>query len=293
MSLPPQAWHRFFTALAATGITAQASRAAPVNPRVVYGRIAAGKGPSPTPAQAAWLARYYAAKQTALDRRRAALRRIAGLHARLAALALEGKKQGEIARELGCHRTTVNLRLLRLGLGTCHPDFSPPTPPAQPRPNRLSPQQWQRFFATLARRGIISEACRASGISFTAAHARLAAARRPGATPRDTAWLARFHAARDIAADHVVSAAPPRFRHGARAPAAPGSPPALSKRSASKGKRSAPQESHDPLAHIRTYSDGLLQVLLRAHCPEIYGNRPAPSSLPTGRIIRPALNPAA
>jgi hypothetical protein len=147
-----------------------------------------------------------------------------------------------------------------------------------------SPQLWTRFFTALAERGNVSDASRAAGLPPEVAYARLVAAQAPGAGRRATAWLARFTAAKEAAFDRLESAAFARAHDGVEEPIIRGSA----------------KEGYATVGHVRIYSDGLLQFLLKSYRPQVFRDcSTTEHSGPGGRpiqtesrlIILPPINP--
>lgn len=263
-------WDPFFTAVAAGDCIAEACRLARVTPTAAFARIRRAKGASPRPGEAAWFARFVAAKETAAGRRREALRRLDGPFARMAALALEGKSQQEIARELGCWPGTVSHRLARFGLAKHQRKSLPLQPPHKPR--MISPDQWDRFFTALAERGNVSEACRASGVAATTAYNHIAAGKTASPKSKAGKWQKRFAEAKETAFDRLDAAAFIRAHDGVEEPRI--------------GR--VEKDKDGPVAHVRRYSDRLLEFLLKAHRPHIYHRErvAAEPSGPRGRSIQ-------
>lgn len=122
-----------------------------------------------------------------------------------------------------------------------------------------SPEEWNKFFAKLAERGNITEACSASGVGRTTVYEHIALGEKRDAPPDDRAWLARFKEAKETAMDKLESEAFRRAHDGVEEPIV--------------GRVGKDQDG--VVTHVKRYSDGLLQFLLRAHRPQLYKDRVA------------------
>jgi hypothetical protein len=118
----------------------------------------------------------------------------------------------------------------------------------------ISPEQWDRFFIALAERSNVSEACRASGVSVSTAYNHIAAGKAASPKSKAAKWLKRFTEARVTAVDRLEAAAFIRAHDGVEEPRI--------------GR--IEKDKDGPVAHVRRYSDRLLEFLLKAHRPHIY-----------------------
>lgn len=134
-----------------------------------------------------------------------------------------------------------------------------------------SPEEWHRFFAKLAERGNITEACSASGVGRTTIYEHIALAEKVDAIAEDKAWLARYKEAKEVAMDRLESEAYRRAHDGIDEPIV-----------GRIGK-----DLDGIVTTVKRYSDGLLTFLLKAHRPQVYKDRVANEhSGPDGKPIQ-------
>jgi hypothetical protein len=124
----------------------------------------------------------------------------------------------------------------------------------------IRPDEWDRFFAKLAERGNVTEACAASGVSRTIAHEYIRGefpAEYDDATKE--AWSERLRDAREQAADRLEAEAFRRAVDGVDEPLI--------------GRIAKDQDGI--ITHVKKYSDGLLTILLKANRPDKFKDRTA------------------
>jgi hypothetical protein len=122
-----------------------------------------------------------------------------------------------------------------------------------------SPEEWDRFFAKLAERGNITEACQTSGVGRTTVYEHIALGKAKDAAVEAKVWLSRFDGAKITAMDRLESEAFRRAHDGVDEPLI--------------GRVGKDQDG--VITTVKRYSDGLLQFLLKAHRPEVYKDRVA------------------
>lgn len=141
-----------------------------------------------------------------------------------------------------------------------------------------TPEEWDRFFTKLAERGIISEACAASGVSRSSFYEHKERAEGKDASPESLAWLARFKEAREVAMDRLESEAFRRAHDGVEE--------FEIGRVGEDEDGILRHEDGSPIIKKR-YSDGLLTLLLKAHRPEKFKDRTSQEiSGPGGKPIQ-------
>lgn len=122
------------------------------------------------------------------------------------------------------------------------------------------PEEWDRFFAKLAERGNISEACQASGVGRTTFYEHLALGKAKDPTPEDAAWHVRYKEALEVSMDRLESEAFRRAHDGY-----------VKKSYVIKDDKGTSEKHVEEYA----YSDTLMVLLLKAHRPEKFKDRVA------------------
>jgi hypothetical protein len=121
------------------------------------------------------------------------------------------------------------------------------------------PEEWDRFFAKLAERGNITDACQASGVGRTTVYEHIALAEKvKDPTPEALAWNARYKEAKEISMDRLESEAFRRAHDG------------YVKRSYVIKDDNGTSEK---VVEEYAYSDTLMVLLLKAHRPDKYKER--------------------
>lgn len=132
-----------------------------------------------------------------------------------------------------------------------------------------SPEEWDRFFAKLAERGNITDACRVSGIARALVYEYVDGKVAEGVDAK--IWKAKFDEAKDVALDRLESVAFERAHDGVDEPLI--------------GR--VEKDRDGVVATAKRYSDALLMFLLKAHRPAKYKDRVANElSGPDGKPIQ-------
>lgn len=123
----------------------------------------------------------------------------------------------------------------------------------------ISPEEWNRFFAKLAERGNVTEACLASGVCRKTLYKYVALGEKRGARKAHREWLERYKEAKEAAMDRLEAEAFRRAHDGVDEPVV--------------GRVGKDQDG--VVTSVRRYSNTLLVFLLKAHRPQTYKDRVA------------------
>lgn len=129
----------------------------------------------------------------------------------------------------------------------------------------IQPEEWDRFFAKLAERGNVTEACAVSGVSRTIAHEYIR-----GEFPDEfdeaarKLWSERLRDAREQAADRLEAEAFRRAVDGV-------DEPQIGR--VGKDQDGILKNQDGTPVVLKRYSDGLLTLLLKANRPDKFKDR--------------------